>query len=432
MDVRLQIVKQESVTQDVTFVNGQTKVVHSCIKGSPFKLELALVGTFDPHVVNFNRFVITAVLLYDHVEGRGDERQVSFVKTRPLEVLEYGVNDTGDRLTLVVVLHVLSSQHEHSLFLIKIANADLGLVAVSQPIRVVSKELQLKGKTKPRKTSAAPSSTAARRPHMEEVVQYLQRIESQSQTHHQLLLSILQHLAANEEGVASAGAPQLQPAQQQQQLQKRSASLSGEGVPGEPAAKRQKRDLKELSSTPAPFEESFDALVRSFGALPREQRTDTVRRAVRACPDRETMSDLLGHLAAAGMMGSFGLANHHPGANAAGGGGGASFDATSMSLLPSMAMMRQVKSEPPSSDLGDQILDLGLPPRAPSLPYMPAVVYDGSVGGMMGMVPGQSGDETERKELGTSLDTNKLYNDLFATWPYDNLGNNSNSNGLSQ
>lgn len=463
LDVRLQIVKQESVTHDVSFVNGQTKVVHSCIKGSPFKLELALVGNFDRSIINFNRFVITAVLLYDYTDGgRGlEERQVSFVKTRPLEVLEYSVNDAGDRLTLVVVLHVLSSQHEHSLFLIKIANADLGLVAVSQPIRVVSKELQLKGKAKPRQaTASGAASAASRRPLTEEVVQYLQRIEAQSETHHQLLLSILQRLAAAD------GGGDLQPQPQQQR------TFSGEGVPGEPAAKRQKRDFAAAKSEGAhnnnaaeeglapSFEESFATLVRSFGALPREQRTETVRRTVRGCPDRETMNDLLGHLAAAGMMGSFGLATTNGGLASS----APPYDATPPPLPSSM---RHIKPEPaPSSELVDQVVDLGLPapgagsfgsastPRLPSLPYLTG--YEGMpmpLGQMIQLQPsslqggglpaqqqqqqqgGQAADEGERKSgqfSQSDIDTNKLYNEIFASWPYDNLNNlNNSTNGLN-
>lgn len=463
LDVRLQIVKQESVTHDVSFVNGQTKVVHSCIKGSPFKLELALVGNFDRSIINFNRFVITAVLLYDYADGgRGvEERQVSFVKTRPLEVLEYSVNDAGDRLTLVVVLHVLSSQHEHSLFLIKIANADLGLVAVSQPIRVVSKELQLKGKAKPRQatSSGAASSAASRRPLTEEVVQYLQRIEAQSETHHQLLLSILQRLAA-----ADGGGGGMQPQPQQQQR-----TFSGEGVPGEPAAKRQKRDFaKDFGAAAAKsegthnnnaaegsapsFEESFATLVRSFGALPREQRTETVRRTVRGCPDRETMNDLLGHLAAAGMMGSFGLATTNGGLPSS----ASSYDATPLPLPSSMRHIKPEPSSSSSSELADQVVDLGLPapgagsfgsastPRLPSLPYLTG--YEGMpmpLGQMIQLQPpslqggmpaqqqqqGGAADEGERKSgqfSQSDIDTNKLYNEIFASWPYDNLNNSTN------
>jgi hypothetical protein len=459
LDVRLQIVKQESVTQDVSFVNGQTKVVHSCIKGSPFKLELALVGNFDRNIINFNRFVITAVLLYDYEGGRGsEERQVSFVKTRPLEVLEYSVNDAGDRLTLVVVLHVLSSQHEHSLFLVKIANADLGLVAVSQPIRVVSKELQLKGKAKPRQTtSAAAAAAASRRPLTEEVVQYLQRIEAQSETHHQMLLTILQRLAVGDD-TASLGVPQFQlpsqPQLQQPQQQQRSSSFSGEGVPGEPAAKRQKTDLKgeaayNNNNTPS-FEESFATLVRSFGALPRDQRNETVRRTVRACPDRETMSDLLGHLAAAGMMGSFGLASLNAAAAAANGVDGTMPYDTAPLPLPA-AMMRTVKPEP-TADLTDQIVDLGIPtssagsfstPRLPSLPYLSGYEGNGVAPQMIQMQPQQLPltqqqqgvpEENERKSAQyqqAEIDTNRLlYNDIFASWPYDNLNSLSQSQSL--
>lgn len=457
LDVRLQIVRQESVTQDVNFANGQTKVVHSCIKGSPFKLELALVGNFDRSIINFNRFVITAVLLYDSSSssenGRAEERQVSFVKTRPLEVLEYSVNETGDRLTLLVVLNVLSSQHEHSLFVIKIANADLGLVAASQPIRVVSKELQLKGKKdKTRKAPAGSGPAAARRPLTEDVLETLHRIEGQGHTHHQLLLTVLDRLAAAE--ATSSLTPQTMDSGG---LGERRPSLHE--LPGEPAHKRQKKDdynnnngaaengglaQRQVGASPpqASFAANLTALVRSFGALPREQRSDIVRRAVRTCPDRETMSDMLGHLAAAGMMGSFGLANLNNG-------GMMPFPAAPPSLT------QPIKPEPPA-ELGDQVLDVGqIPPTAtngaspqlpfgtrlpslPPLPYMPTYEGNnasGSSGSIGSLLPpslstsqplalpslGLSTDQEELQRKFPDVDSNKLYNDIFATWPYDSL-----------
>jgi hypothetical protein len=195
------------------------------------------------------------------------------------------------------------------------------------------------------------------------------------------------------------------------------------------------------------FEESFATLVRSFGALPREQRTETVRRTVRGCPDRETMNDLLGHLAAAGMMGSFGLATTNGGLPSS-----ASYDATP---LPLPSSMRHIKPEP-SSELADQVVDLGLPapgagsfgsastPRLPSLPYLTG--YEGMpmpLGQMIQLQPpslqggmpaqqqqqGGAADEGERKSgqfSQSDIDTNKLYNEIFASWPYDNLNNSTN------
>lgn len=204
---RLVITNQESAEQEAIHKNGENKQLHSVIKNVPFIIDLSLEGDFDRRVINFNNCTLEATLMYDTCE----EKPVHYVSRRPVEYnCTVDKTSAGDKVRVECILNVLSSQHEGAYFRLRFSAASLAQHALSDPIRVVSKPLQLKKVKEQRKAAAAAaasvegktaaaSSGSKKRPLSDcnsSIQDTLARIEAQQQAQQTLISSLFQTVMA--------------------------------------------------------------------------------------------------------------------------------------------------------------------------------------------------------------------------------------------
>lgn len=212
-EARLVITKQESPEQDTLYKNGENKIVHTVVKIHPFVIELGLSGgDVDKTAINFNRCTLEAALMYDspNVEP-STARPVHFVARRPIEYNCTVLNPEGDKVRVECTIQVLSSQHEGAHFRLQFSlrssAATKDLVVLSEPIRVVSKPLQLRRHKEEKKrqqqqqqqqaTSSSVSGASTqiigkKRPFEDTIQETLSRIEAQQQAQQKLISGLLQ------------------------------------------------------------------------------------------------------------------------------------------------------------------------------------------------------------------------------------------------
>jgi hypothetical protein len=124
--------------EEKIFHNGVSKSCHNVVKNAPFTIQ------YECPNVDFSNALIHCQLLYDSSEFR----PIPFLSKQPLE---YYVHFGSEKHTFTVEfrIKVLSSQYEHSLFLVQL-NATLQnghvFTATSAPILCVSKPDQIKRK----------------------------------------------------------------------------------------------------------------------------------------------------------------------------------------------------------------------------------------------------------------------------------------------
>jgi len=99
-------------------------------------------------------------LLYDFDHMHEEKQEVNFVKNAPLDA-KINLNDTGDRAKIEVKIKVLTSQHEDSLFRVRILATDpmtkLPFDLFTHPIKVISKMNQMKKKDPTSSPTSVPS-----------------------------------------------------------------------------------------------------------------------------------------------------------------------------------------------------------------------------------------------------------------------------------
>jgi hypothetical protein len=118
--------------------NGVTKICHNVVKNAPFTIQYGCTN------IDFSSAHIHCQLLYDSTEFR----PIPFLSKQPLEYVVHPSNETNT-FTVEFRIKVLSSQYEHSLFLIQLtATLPSGnvLIVTSAPIRCVSKPDQIRRK----------------------------------------------------------------------------------------------------------------------------------------------------------------------------------------------------------------------------------------------------------------------------------------------
>lgn len=152
-----ELLEQSSPYQERITINGVQKRVHVVVKKSPFQLNIgSKLGVNMPF--DFNQFTYDAILLYDADETK----QVSYVKDKPLEV-RFMVSDSGEELIIELKIKVLTSQHENSLFRIKVIVLDPNTghpyhpswYILTGPIKVISKpELSKRRKAFPSESTS--------------------------------------------------------------------------------------------------------------------------------------------------------------------------------------------------------------------------------------------------------------------------------------
>jgi len=145
---QLYLVNQTSLLDEKYSKNGIQKNLHVVVKNTPFTFNLSLGGISEQ--VNFHRFQLEAILLYDFDEPK----EVDFVRLKPLEYRSQA-NDSGDTCSVEMRIKVLSSQLEDMFFRIRFTAYDSvtrssspTLVVYSEPIKVISKPDQIVKKKK--------------------------------------------------------------------------------------------------------------------------------------------------------------------------------------------------------------------------------------------------------------------------------------------
>ena len=145
---QLVITEQSSLVLEKIGKNGEHKCVHVVVKNTPFQIDLAFgnVGPADANAFNFTRINVEAMLVYDCPE----QKQVDFVRHTPIEYKAH-IDETGTKLSVEMRIKVLTSQLEDMLFRMRLRGIDAvtkqdipGLYAVTEPIKVVSKQDQVK------------------------------------------------------------------------------------------------------------------------------------------------------------------------------------------------------------------------------------------------------------------------------------------------
>jgi len=171
---RLWITSQGCVSQERFGKNGIQKQVHVVVKNLMFVVQVEAN-------VDITKANLEAKLLYDFNHEKDPQVEVSFVKNEPLD---YKVNlrpDAVNKAALELKIKVLTSQHEDMLFRVKLLGVDpaTGILfdAVTQPVKVISKLIQLKKKGSP--TVTTPSPTKKRSSSTDSVSSSLARIEEQ-------------------------------------------------------------------------------------------------------------------------------------------------------------------------------------------------------------------------------------------------------------
>jgi len=133
-------IRQESLDFQQFSRNEISKQVHVVAKNIPFILEIG------SNSINFKGKSKIAVKLYYDSATDTDFKQVDYLKQEPMSYKVFP-NDVGDKATIEIRLLVLTSQHEDSLFRVKITasenNTTTSYDAFSEPLRVVSKASQI-------------------------------------------------------------------------------------------------------------------------------------------------------------------------------------------------------------------------------------------------------------------------------------------------
>eukprot|EP01098_Paradermamoeba_levis_P013330 TRINITY_DN605_c0_g1_i3.p1 TRINITY_DN605_c0_g1~~TRINITY_DN605_c0_g1_i3.p1 ORF type:complete len:165 (-),score=40.11 TRINITY_DN605_c0_g1_i3:42-536(-) len=144
--LKLFFIKQSTPKEEKYTKNGVVHFVNVVVKNSPFTFQVGLLG-----LLNFHAIKLQTKLVYDGDE----EKEVDFVKTKPLEC-KLNIPPTGEYAYMELRIHVLSSQHEDFFFRVKVTAIDPStgkefqpaLFALSNPIKVISKPEPEKPKRK--------------------------------------------------------------------------------------------------------------------------------------------------------------------------------------------------------------------------------------------------------------------------------------------
>lgn len=152
---QLVIISQGDVSSEHFSKNGVTKQVHVVVKNLVFNMEVS--SSMDLTKCN-----LEARLLYDfdREEDAKNALEVSYVKNEPLEY-KVSLTDGGYKAAVELRIKVLTSQHEDMLFRVKLSAVDplsgTTFGVISQPIKVISKLTQLKGKSTNNPKEISPS-----------------------------------------------------------------------------------------------------------------------------------------------------------------------------------------------------------------------------------------------------------------------------------
>ncbi len=185
MNSYLIITKMVALASEKVNRNSVTKVVHWVSKNCSFTVHIS-------SSVNLNTSPLAARVLYDTDSGH---KEVETVSKSPLEYVAH-VDESGYNAAVEVRLKVLSSQLEGSYFLVAFTAFDPStgktLEAISQPIKCVSKKLQIR-RLLAKQDNVNPmevAQVAPKRTPSDSVAEALLRIEEQQREQTRLIQEI--------------------------------------------------------------------------------------------------------------------------------------------------------------------------------------------------------------------------------------------------
>ncbi|GAM24467.1 hypothetical protein SAMD00019534_076420 [Acytostelium subglobosum LB1] len=295
---RLEVIQQTSPFEEKVTMNGIPKNIRVVIKNSPFNVQLKL----KKHDVDLNNVAFEATLLYDNDEEPLEEKEVDFVKNKPVEY-KATPNDTGDTVTCEVRIKVLTSQHEDMFFRVKIAGHEPvskqiipNLFAITHPIKVISKPEQLKKKQPQKKRSWNDI-----------LLDSVAKIQMQQSEQQRLIEKLIDHnfkqtmvahsMLSTNGGMSATNFPALT-------LNGHTTSTSTTTTTTLTAPNGNNLTLQQKME----FEDAFKQMMSAYIHLDPRQRAEKVRRVFRnaSSRDSETLSELLDLFITEGVGGPLG------------------------------------------------------------------------------------------------------------------------------
>jgi len=300
---QLVVKQQNSLSEEKYTKNGakSTQMVHVVVKNSPFVISLGMLNNnavrpdmFGKYVTNnsidMGKLTFDCKLLYD---TEGPDTEVDYISNKPF-LFKVTVAEGGQQVDIEVRLKVLSSQHEDMFFRVKfvaldpITKQEVGssLVAISAPIKVISKPEQLK-KRRPSKKRTLNDA----------LIESLNRIEKKQQDQQKIVDKLLE---AEFEDVPSPAPVSFLPSQFPQQQQQQQQQQNGDD---ESATSSDAGDEHQ----PVEFQEALSNLLQKYNSLSEEERPKKVQKLLHSANiSRENLSEMNDLFLAEGMQEAIG------------------------------------------------------------------------------------------------------------------------------
>lgn len=185
---QLVVIRQNSLAEDKLVKNGHIKNYHVVVKNSPFVIQLGIANRngafFGKQDHSVNQFSFEARLVYD-IEP---EKDVSWVKDKPMECKISASEHQPGVVTAELRLKVLSTQHEDLFFKVRFTAFDKATKreissVCSAPIKVISKSDQVKKKKEPKPKKKRSASDM--------LMETLCNIEKRQREHCEILYKLL-------------------------------------------------------------------------------------------------------------------------------------------------------------------------------------------------------------------------------------------------
>eukprot|EP01133_Synstelium_polycarpum_P006792 gene6792-7896_t len=316
---RLDLVLQTSPFEEKVTRNGLQKNIRVVIKNSPFTIQLKL----RKHDIDLNHVAFEATLLYDNDQVPTEEKEVDYVKSKPVEH-KATPNEIGDMVTVELRIKVLTSQHEDMFFKVKIEGFDpiskapiKNLYALTSPIKVISKPEQLKKKQPPKKRSwndILMDSVAKIQIQQSEQQRLIEKLIDHNFKHSIVAQQILQSAAPNTTTTTTTSSNSSSASSSAANSTSTSPlsigfALNGALTSASNGGSGQNSNQNSLSSLNGgsssnqqqqqhhkmEFEDAFKQMMSAYVQLDPRQRAEKVRRVFRnaSSRDSETLSELL-------------------------------------------------------------------------------------------------------------------------------------------
>eukprot|EP01121_Diplochlamys_sp_Union-15-3_P011737 TRINITY_DN3430_c0_g1_i2.p1 TRINITY_DN3430_c0_g1~~TRINITY_DN3430_c0_g1_i2.p1 ORF type:complete len:323 (+),score=33.58 TRINITY_DN3430_c0_g1_i2:71-1039(+) len=247
----LYIAKLFSPHEEVVSKNGQKKTIHYVVKNTPFTLQLL----YSDKSFTFSETSFEVSLLFDDDE----EREVGAVRPDPMEYLTHILPDKKE-VIIEVRIKVLSTQLENSLFVLRIkSNGPNGTTSLkSSPIRAVSKPEQIRRRKAVVVNPPPVVAKSKKRARAADVFEALEDLRSIQQQQLVVLRSILE------------------PKEEKKNLE----NLTTDSHITPSITSKEYCYAPCSVKTVAQFEDAFQALMKAYTNLPREDRPAKIRKVI--------------------------------------------------------------------------------------------------------------------------------------------------------